>query len=138
MKILCCISIFLILINKCQFEYSSKKIYCLSNEICSYPNGDCILNECICSEEWITSEETKGCTYQLKSKLVAFLLSFFLGVLGIDWFYLSMGNVIYIILGLIKLFTLGGLGIWWIVDWIRILANAFDDGNGVYLRDWNN
>lgn len=82
--------------------------------------------------------DQSGCTYQLKSKLTAFLLSFFVGIFGIDWFYLSVSNVVYIILGILKLITVGGLGIWWLVDWIRLLANAFDDGNGMPLQDWAN
>lgn len=137
MKIVYGIWIFLLLINKYECENSLTKFVCLSNANCAYPNGQCVSNECICSRGWIVRDQT-GCTYQLKSKLTAFLLSFFVGILGIDWFYLSVGNAVYIILGLIKLITFGGLGIWWIVDWIRILVNAFDDGNGVYLQDWNN
>ncbi len=27
-------------------------------------------------------------------------------------------------------------GIWVLVDWIRILAGGFKDGNGVTLKDW--
>merc|ERR1712080_26411 len=45
-----------------------------------------------------------------KSKLVAFLLSFFLGEFGVDWFYLSNGSAGYIVAGIFKLITLGFLG----------------------------
>jgi TM2 domain len=27
-------------------------------------------------------------------------------------------------------------GIWWLVDWIRILTGSFKDGNGVALKNW--
>lgn len=40
-----------------------------------------------------------------KSKLTAFLLSFFLGVLGVDRFYLG-----FYLMGVIKLLTIGGCG----------------------------
>ena len=122
---------------KCQTRNISAKAICLTNANCGYPNGQCIINECICAKGWITVEQT-ACTYQLKPKLTTFLLSFFVGVFGVDWFYLSLGNAAYIIAGVIKLLTFGGLGIWWLVDWIRILVNAFYDGNGLPLRDWSN
>lgn len=122
---------------KCQTRNASAKLVCLTNGNCGYPNGQCLVNECVCAKGWIIVNQT-GCTYQLKSKLTAFLLSFFVGVFGVDWFYLCLGNAGYIIAGVIKLLTFGGFGVWWLVDWIRILVNAFHDGNGMPLRDWYN
>ena len=75
--------------------------------------------------------------YPPKSKLVAFLLSFFLGEWGADWFYLSAGSSDYICLGVLKLFTCGGCGIWWLIDWIRVLADIFPDGQGRTLDNNN-
>jgi len=52
----------------------------------------------------------------LKKKwFVALLLSIFLGWLGIDRFYLG-----HVGLGLAKFFTLGGFGVWALVDVIMI------------------
>merc|ERR1711874_259670 len=87
---------------------------------------------CVCIKPYIDTEDHK-CSYPAKSKLVAFLLSFFLGGLGVDWFYLSAGNGGYIVGGIFKLITGGGLGLWWLVDWIRILAGSFNDGDGMKL-----
>ena len=67
-----------------------------------------------------------------KDKIVVFLLSFFVGFFGVDWFYLSDGNGGYIVAGIFKILTLGGLGLWWLIDWIRVLADAFPYANGVY------
>ena len=67
----------------------------------------------------------------MKSRLVAFLISLFLGYFGMDWFYLSDGNVWYMVAGLVKFLTGGGFGIWWLVDIIRILTGAWShDGGG--------
>lgn len=43
--------------------------------------------------------------------LTALLLSIFLGWLGVDRFYVN-----HVGLGLLKLFTFGGFGVWWIID----------------------
>jgi len=75
------------------------------------------------------------CNYRATKKLSAFLISFLVGGLGADWFYLSGGSAGYIIAGLFKLFTCGGMGIWYLVDWIRVLANTFPDGSGAPLYD---
>lgn len=60
-----------------------------------------------------------------KSYLTAWLLSYFLGVFGVDRFYLG-----YTGLGIAKLLTLGGCGIWALVDWILIFAGVTKDKQG--------
>lgn len=62
---------------------------------------------------------------QPKSWTTALVLSFFLGLLGVDRFYLG-----YVSKGILKLITLGGLGIWWLYDLIKIAGNKLPDAHG--------
>ena len=62
-----------------------------------------------------------------KSQLTATLLCFFLGGLGIHRFYLG-----YTWQGIVQLLTLGGLGIWALIDFIRILTGSLQPKNSDY------
>lgn len=55
----------------------------------------------------------------LKSKTTAIILSVLLGQLGVDRFYLG-----YVGLGVVKLITCGGFGIWWLIDLIMICTGS--------------
>jgi len=61
--------------------------------------------------------------------LIVLLLSIFLGYWGIDRFYAGKIGT-----GILKLVTLGGCGVWWIVDIILIITEQFTDSNGNAIK----
>lgn len=78
--------------------------------------------------QWFQAGEIPG-LFSDKDWLTAVLISLFVGVLGIDRFYLG-----YTGLGILKLITLGGCGIWALIDLILILMGNLKDSNGLPLR----
>ena len=66
-----------------------------------------------------------------KSFVITWLLSLFLGGLGVDRFYLGKIGT-----GILKLITFGGLGIWVLVDLIIVLSNGTRDKAGLKLEGY--
>ncbi len=66
-----------------------------------------------------------------KRILPAFLLCFFLGCFGVHRFYVGKIGT-----GILQLITLGGLGIWALIDFIFIIIGAFTDKQGNKITQW--
>lgn len=67
---------------------------------------------------------------ELKNKwITALLLCWFLGFLGVHRFYTG-----HTAIGVIQLLTLGGCGIWQIVDFILIVSGNYKDSEGNLLK----
>lgn len=77
---------------------------------------------------WFAAGDVPG-VFSDKEWLPTLLISFFLGSLGIDRFYLG-----YTGLGVLKLITFGGCGIWTLIDLIRIATGSLPDAKGLPLK----
>lgn len=75
------------------------------------------------------SPQPHASTKPQKDFLTAALLSLFLGVFGVDRFYLGKVGT-----GILKLVTFGGFGIWYLIDLILILAGSMKSANGEELK----
>ena len=95
--------------SRCGAEIADQAVVCPSCG-CAVPGSAC---------------ETSG-----KSWAVTLLLCFFLGAFGVHRFYVGrVGS------GLLMLVTLGGLGIWTLIDFIVILCGGFKDGRGLEIHN---
>lgn len=65
-----------------------------------------------------------------KDWLTTLLLSLFLGSLGIHRFYVGKTGT-----GILQLITLGGCGIWTLIDIIIIVMGNFKDKDGNYIKN---
>lgn len=77
---------------------------------------------------WFTAADIPG-IFSDKDWLTTLLISFFLGQLGIDRFFLG-----YTTLGVLKLITCGGCGLWWLIDVILLATGGMTDADGRPLR----
>lgn len=77
---------------------------------------------------WFPAGEMPG-IFSDKEWMVSLVISVFLGSLGIDRFYLG-----YTGLGILKLVTFGGCGVWHIVDILLIATGNLPDATGLPLK----
>ena len=66
-----------------------------------------------------------------KARFIGFLLCWFLGAFGAHRFYVGKIGT-----ALLMIFTLGGLGIWVLIDLIFILVGSFRDKRGRVVFYW--
>jgi hypothetical protein len=78
------------------------------------------------------SEENTEAAASSRSRLVALLLCFFLGWAGGHRFYAGKTGT-----GLMMMFTMGGFGIWYFLDFIQVASGAFKDKSGLPITSWS-
>lgn len=66
-----------------------------------------------------------------RSLLPLIILSIFMGILGFDRFYLGKTGT-----GVLKLITLGGVGIWALIDLFLIVTDRMKDCEGLYVKQY--
>jgi len=102
------------ILNSCSLERLAQTLQCSGRGVCRpwFKNN---LNNpimfCECDRDWADPE----CRTPRKSQVIAYMLSLFLGLFGADLFYMG-----FPVIGAAKLCTLGGFGVWWITDVIRV------------------
>lgn len=72
-----------------------------------------------------SGQPTGAAPIQGRDWLTTLLLAIFLGGLGVDRFYTG-----HILLGVLKLITCGGMGLWWLIDIILIATGHYKDKAG--------
>lgn len=79
-------------------------------------------------QQWFPAKEVPG-LYSDKELVTTAIISWLVGVFGVDRFYLG-----YTGLGVAKLLTFGGCGIWAIIDLVLIILRKVPDAQGRPLR----
>ena len=91
----------------------------------------CILLSSRKTEERKSTSFERQYLYSSRSRTVALLLCFFLGIFGVHRFYVGKIGT-----GILYFLTVGGFGIGWLIDMITIACGVFRDSQGYYLKEW--
>jgi len=83
---------------------------------------NCGLKQPVYIDEKVVEENTKD---KQQKWLTTLLLCWFLGVFGVHRFYTG-----HTMIGFIQLITLGGCGVWVIIDLVMIIMGKFVDADG--------
>ena len=88
-----------------------------------------LLRDRVITQEEFDSQKEKLLDSSTKTSsidwLALFLLTFFVGILGVHRFYVGKIGT-----GVLMLITLGGLGVWFLVDLLLVVTGQFTNKDG--------
>lgn len=123
--------------RNCGNEVSDKAIMCVAcgtppkagDKYCHYCKAESTPQATICMKCGASLAD-HGTAFKGEGKdwLTTLLLCFFLGFLGVHRFYTG-----HTAIGVVQLLTLGGCGIWTLIDFIIIIVGNFKDAQGRLL-----
>jgi len=122
--------------RNCGNEVSEKAVMCVAcgtpplagDKYCHNCKAETTPNTSICMKCGVSLNRENALPGEGKDWLTTLLLCFFLGVFGIHRFYTG-----HTAIGVVQLLTLGGCGIWVLVDLIMIIVGSFKDAKGHLL-----
>ena len=122
--------------RNCGNEVSEKAVMCVAcgtppmagDKFCYNCKGETPPKGVVCMKCGVSLKGETTFNGEGKDWLTALLLSIFVGSLGVHRFYTK-----HIGTGVVQLLTLGGCGIWVLIDIIRIATGSFKDADGNLL-----
>jgi hypothetical protein len=117
----------------CGNEVSEKAIMCVAcgtppkagKNYCYNCKAETDANAVICMKCGVSLKDSNDPLSGEKDWLTTLLLCIFVGSLGIHRFYTK-----HTVIGIVQLLTLGGCGIWTLVDLIMIVTGSYKDADG--------
>jgi hypothetical protein len=122
--------------RNCGNEVSEKAVMCVAcgtppksgDKFCYNCKAETTPNAAICMKCGVSLKNENLIDKEGKDWLTTLLLCFFLGVFGIHRFYTG-----HTAIGVVQLLTLGGCGIWALIDFVMIIVGSFKDAKGNLL-----
>jgi hypothetical protein len=122
--------------RNCGNEVSEKAVMCVAcgtspkagDKYCNNCKAETTTNATICMKCGVSLKGDQPLPGEGKDWLTTLLLCFFLGFIGVHRFYTGHTGI-----GIVQLLTLGGCGIWTLVDFIIIIVGNFKDAKGNLL-----
>jgi TM2 domain-containing membrane protein YozV len=122
--------------RNCGNEVSEKAVMCVAcgtppragNKFCPNCKSETAANAAICMKCGVGLKGENQIDGEGKDWLTTLLLAIFLGGFGVHRFYTGHTGI-----GIAQLLTLGGCGIWSLIDIIMIATGSFKDAKGNLL-----